>query len=227
MSLAKVLEKSPLTSRLSSHTREEFLRLFSEEVHPRGARDNSWDADRFFVFLIEGRIEVSRTNENTGRSLTLFLLGPGDGFDILKLLDSQQHDVQSEALDELRLLKARYEQVREFMAQHPDFNEAFYPYLGKQLRDIEDLATDLGLYPSLTRLARLILRKRGTSNGVTVPLLDSLSDEKLASMIGSVRQTINKHLQEWRSQGVLDGSKIAKLEALENIAGLRLVELTR
>lgn len=225
MTVDQVLETSPLTSRLSLEVRDEFRSIFKEETYPKATQANQWGADRFFVLIVQGKIEVSRFSVETGRSLTIFLLGPGDGFDILRLLDGEQHDVHSEALEQLTVLKTPYEEVRNFMACHPEFNRAFLPYLGKQFRELEDMATDLGLYSSLTRLARLVLREQGTSNGVTVPLLDTLSDEILANRIGSVRQTVNKHLQTWRKHHIIDKSKILNLEALEAIAQLRLTEL--
>jgi len=86
------------------------------------------------------------------------------------------------------------------------------PYLASKIRDQENLSTNLALHDISTRLSRLILKhinRISTYRGEQQEehkhhLINGLSDEVLARMVGSVRQVVNKQLQHWKSQGILN-----------------------
>ncbi len=60
--------------------------------------------------------------------------------------------------DDAETLYAPLPEVRSWIEKHPEFNRAFLPYLGKQIRSLEEPAADLALHDTITRLSRLILR---------------------------------------------------------------------
>jgi len=218
----EVLANSPLTGSLDEATLNDWLHLFREHRCPKGFGCSELVREKDFLFLVEGRLQVFRSHPQTGRSLTLWLLGPGDGFDVVRLLDGQEHDVQVEALEEVVFLAAPFQQVRNWIALHPEFNSTFLPYVSQQLRCVEGLATDLGLYHTVARLARVFLRHavRSAGDAVTVPLLHNLPNHHMAQMIGSVRQVVNHHLQNWRSHGLVSERDlvIGDLQELSAIA---------
>ncbi len=155
-------------------------------------------------------MQLTRIHPGTGKQITISILSEGDMYDVLTLLDGQSHDISPSALDDLKLLSAPIGEVRNWIREHPDFNDNFMPYLGKRIRSREALATDLGLYDAHTRLARLILRyvDSGDSShqdkpGIEVRLLHDLSNETLAHMVGSARQVVNRHLQAMKKDGIL------------------------
>ena len=95
------------------------------------------------------------------------------------------------------------------------------------MRGMEDLAVDLAMKDTVTRLARLILRytvseppfEKGSH---PVRLIHDLTHESLAHMIGSTRQVVNKHLPAMHREGVLDSRSnrlaVSNLEALKEQA---------
>ena len=164
--------------------------------------------ERFFI-LEEGRIEMSRVNPDTGRTITLDLLQPGDSFDVVVLLDGKAHDVILTPLEDIKVLSIPMHKMREWIWKYPALNQQFMPYLAKKIRDQEDKTTDIALYDTVTRLSRIILKNINNYHGLaenarTEHLVTGLSDEMLARMVGSVRQVINQHLQEWKKKGVID-----------------------
>ena len=224
----EVLLQSPLFAGLDGSLLDDMLLLFRRDTWLRGVHlDAEIFQERFFL-LIEGRLEVSRINPQTGRSITLFILGPGDGVDMMTLLNTKPHEIVSMALDDVALISVPIGTARDWIDQHPEFNRNFLPYLGEQMRQMEDLATDLVLYDTMTRLARLILRhieppQPNADDGMYhLKLIHDLHDEGLARMVGSVRQVVNRHLQRWRKQGILRKQKfhleITELEALQACA---------
>jgi len=223
------LAGSPLFAGLSDGLMDSMLGMFRRDNWRRGVQlDPSIFQQRLYL-LIDGRVEVTRINPQTGRSITLFLLGPGDGIDMITLLNERPHDITPVALEDVSLISVPLVEARAWLEKHPEFNRNFLPYLGDQMRKLEDLATDLALHDTMTRLARLILRYvkpaqagHGVGSGRCLHLINDLHDESLARMVGSVRQVVNRHLQHWRKQGILRKrhfqTVVSDLEALQEYA---------
>ena len=204
----RVLESSPLFGGLADETLVDMMSHFRRETL---SKKHSWRAtegrDRFYI-LISGRLKLFQINEGTGRSVTLFLLGPGDAFDVFSLLDGKPSGLYAEALDDLELLSAPVKEVRAWIQDHPEFNRAFLPYLGKSMRALADLVTDLALHDTETRLARLILRHVDEEDPHhTLRLINDLSHQQLAEMIGSVRAVVNRQLQHWKREKVIHSKR--------------------
>ena len=205
----EVLNKSPLFADLDNALLENMLAIFFYETRNRSdtaisPRDTS---DRLYI-IISGRAKVSVYNPDSGREHILFFIGPGDGFDLISLLDDQWHGAVATALEDMEVIFTTVEQAREWINQHPDFNRTFLPYLGKQMHGLADQVTDLSLYDTEARLARLILRHLVPGNLPNeIHLINDLSQETLASMIGSVRVVVTRHLQKWKQKKIISGKR--------------------
>ena len=191
---------------LSDQLIDEINRVGLIREYPKGYP--AMDADdtlRAFYIIIEGRLKVYQYNPHNNREQTLYLLGPHDMFDVLTVLDGLRHDVMTEAIDTVKALELPIEKVREWLDTNPAFNRAFFPYMAKQMRQVEELATDLSLYDTSTRLMKLILKNLDLKNPVKhLGLLQNLPHEEIASMIGTVRHVVNRHLQQLKREGVLN-----------------------
>ena len=204
-----VLHESPLLADLVQETLQDMLLSFHRETWKKNApaMSSSQTLEHFYL-VIAGRLKISRINPDTGRELTIFLLGPGDVFDVICLLDHREHEVIATALDDLEVLCAPLPEAREWIRKHPEFNRTLLPYLGKQIRSLEELASDLSLHDTATRLAKLILRHVDHENlQQELKLINDLSNEELAGMIGSVRVVVNRHLIKLKKEGVLETSR--------------------
>jgi CRP-like cAMP-binding protein len=205
----EILGQSPLFGSLDDALLEEMLGIFHYQTRDRGetAISPKQAADNFFL-IISGRAKVSVYSPDSGREHILFLIGPGDCFDLISLLDGDWHDAMATALDEMEVLTTPGQQAREWINQHPDFNRTFLPYLVKQIHGLADQVTDLSLYDTETRLARLILRNLVPDRlHQGVPLMNDLSQEALASMIGSVRVVVTRHLGKWKQERIISGRR--------------------
>jgi len=216
----KTLRRSALFGNLDDPVIEDMLLSFRMETWQRGSiiMDPEKTVQRFYV-LISGRVKIIRSNPDTGRQFTLFLLGPGDGFDVVALLDGRKHDISAVAVDDLEVLSSPIGTVHDWIERHPEFNKAFLPYIGRQIRQVSDLASDLALHDTETRLLKLFLQHTIQSNPhPRLKLICDLSHEELASMIGSVRTVVNRHLQELKKEGLVTGRRghleVTDLQAL-------------
>jgi len=158
-----------------------------------------------FHIIVSGRARIERINEETGRTITLFLFAPGDVFDLLQLLTNSPCDGILVAIDDLHLLTIQVKEARQWISAHPEFNLSFLPYLGQQIRTLAHLSGDLALHDTETRLAHLIMRHldRKKDGHFHIRLINDLSHEVLAGMIGSVRAVVNRQLQHWRKKGFI------------------------
>ena len=205
----KILSRSPLFASLDDTLLKDMLKMLHYEtrIKDETAISPKQASDRLYI-IIGGRAKVSVYNPDNGREHILFLLGPGDGFDLISLLDSEWHDAVATALDDMEVLSTTLQQAREWLNLHPDFNRAFLPYLGKQMHGLADQVVDLSLYDTEVRLARLILRHLVPDKlAQEIPLINDLSQETLASMIGSVRVVITRHLSHWKQKKIISGRR--------------------
>lgn len=140
---------------------------------------------------------------HSGREFTFFLLKERDVFDILCLLDGCDHDVYYETLDRVVLLTIPMDKMREWIVKHPNLNENFLPYLSQRMRILEEYASNIILIDTSTRLARLILQNIN-SESKELELINDLSNDEIASLIGSTRAVVNRHLQQFKNDGILN-----------------------
>ena len=129
-----VLHESPLFADLAEKTLQDMLLSFHHETWKKNApaMSGSQTLEHFYL-VIAGRLKISRINPDTGRELTIFLLGPGDLFDVICLLDRREQEVIATALDDLEVLCAPLPEAREWIRKHPEFNRTLNPFLTKPI----------------------------------------------------------------------------------------------
>ncbi len=223
VSTAATLRGSGLFRDVDDQLLGDILRKMHRETWARKRTVAAEDENKRFHVILSGRLQVVQTNEETGRIVTLFLLAPGDAFDLLQLLTGTPCEGTFVARDDLDLLTLPVDEMREWISSHPEINRSFLPYLGQQMRNLTHLAGDLALHDTETRLAHLIMRHvddEAADHHHHLKLINDLSHEVLAEMIGSVRAVVNRQLQHWRKQGIvsLDHGHIhiEKLQTLLN-----------
>ena len=177
------------------------------------------DTQNYFYFIVDGKLKLSQINFETSKEQTLYLLTRGDMLDIITLLDGKEHELFGEVLEATDLIEVPIDNVRYLLDKDPAFKELFFPYLAKQLRSMEDLAIDLSLYDVYERLVHMLLKfSRKEHDKETLEIIDNLSHEELASMVGSVRKVVNRNLQRLKKEGIIDISrKQLKLESLQKL----------
>ena len=232
-----LVQQSHLFSSLPPSVLQEMVEKFRVEEWPKNALVESNILTERFYILLEGQLEIKQSNPDTGREVTLDMLFKGDSFDVIVLLDQQPRDVILSPLTELKLISVPINIMRHWLWSYPLLNQKFLPYLGQKMRAQEELTTNIALHDVSTRLSRLLLKhidliKKYTGEQAHAHedhLINGYSDDVLARMAGSVRQVVNKQLQHWKSQGILNKKRnelmILDLEKLKKAARLTLDSL--
>lgn len=160
--------------------------------------------EHFFVIL-KGRIKVSQVELQSGKEQILKIMERGDMYDVVALLDGELHENILTALDDdTQILCFPMHVVRNWIFNSPNFNKVLFPYIAKQMRDTEELATDLSLYSTPERLMKLIVKNIDPEKPNRLKLIHDLPHEEIAAVIGTVRKVLNRHIQELKAKGVID-----------------------
>ncbi len=227
-----LVKQSPLFASLPEELIKEIAQHFHLIKWKKSDYINPDNLMTQFYFLQSGQLEMKRNNPDTGREVTLDMLYAGDSFDITTLLDGKPHNVILAPISSLQLISVPMEMMRKWIWTYPELNQKFLPYLAQKMREQEDLASSFVLYDTTTRLSRLILKHINRIQCFTgekedeqkTHLINGLTDEALARMIGSVRQVVNKQLQYWNSQGIVNKKRnqliINDLDAIYKEANL-------
>ena len=208
-SYLRILQRSPLFRALDETLLQGMVQHFQQESwQPGGTWPMGHELKRFFV-VAEGLLELTCTHPQTGRTATLFLLQPGDGFNVLTLFDGMRNNLTPVALTAVELLSVPMPIVRDWIETHVDFNRACSLSLSRELRTVQDFATDLVFHDTTTRLGKLILQHViPTTQDVddarrTALTVNNLSQEAIARMIGSSRVVVNRNLNQLKERGYI------------------------
>ncbi len=172
------------------------------------------ELSQYFYVIQKGRIKNYQLNLDNAKEQTIFILREGDMFDTITLLDGHAHDVMYEAMEDTDVIEMPIEMVRELITNNKAFNQKFFPYLAKQMRHMEELATDISLYSTEERLIKLLLQNLDPSNILKYNLIQGLSHTEIANLIGTVRHVVERHLKKLKADGLIE-SKSKTLQILD------------
>jgi len=162
------------------------------------------DALHYFYIFLSGKVKIFQMNLNNAKEQTIYLMGRGDMFDTVSLLDGQTHEVMVEVLESGKALRLPIGKVREWMYDYPVFGEIILKYVARQLRQVEELASDLTLYDTQERLLKLIVQNIERKDAEGHGILDGLSHTELAHLVGTVRHVVDRHIKRLKEEGILE-----------------------
>lgn len=174
-------------------------------------KDTLFDYDNtlnYFYIFLSGKVKIYQLNLHNAKEQTIYLLGRGDMYDVVTLLDANNHEVMAEILEGGTALQIPIRRAREWMYDYPAFGEVILRYIAKQFRKVEELATDLTLFNTQERLIKLIIQNININDNTkeTNPL-DGLSHTEIANLIGTVRHVVDRHIKQLKSDGILEDQR--------------------
>jgi CRP/FNR family cyclic AMP-dependent transcriptional regulator len=130
------------------------------------------------------------------------LLGPGDIFGELALLDGQPRSATVQAVTEIRTHVLDRGAFLDFLSNHPDAALAVSAALAARLRQADERLAESIFLDLPTRLGRYILQM-ATSGGKEHPLEVTANQRQLAETVGASRQSVNRILGQWERLGLI------------------------
>jgi CRP/FNR family transcriptional regulator, cyclic AMP receptor protein len=160
--------------------------------------------DALFI-IVAGEVKISLPSES-GDEAILVRLQQGDVFGELALLDGAPRSATATALGVVEAVVLPRARFRELIAEEPVVRDALLASLAGELRRLTTQVEELHFLDITGRLAACLVRM---ADGGTVlddgaiRLRTSLTQGDLAAMVGSTRQSVNKLLGQFTSDGYL------------------------
>jgi CRP/FNR family transcriptional regulator, cyclic AMP receptor protein len=174
------------------------------------------------LYVVEsGHVRIFKSSAN-GREQVLSIDGPGSSIAELPVFDGGNYPASAAAVDDATLLFVSKQGFHALCLAHPEVALKVLRVVGARLRRLVGIIEELSFTTVRHRLASFLLRlaqKEGkrTSEGVEVTL--PVSNQELASQIGTVRELVSRNLSRLQAAGMLkiDGRSvtISDLKALE------------
>jgi CRP/FNR family cyclic AMP-dependent transcriptional regulator len=158
--------------------------------------------------VLTGRLSITRrTGGGRGRSE---LIGPGETFGELSVLDPGPRERTATALTPVRLGALSRENYLGWALVRPHVAERLLRVLARRLRRTDDEALDLLFVDVGARLAKALTDLAArfgqeTPRGILVD--HGLSQAQLAEMVGTSRETLNKQLHGFAERGWLTAGR--------------------
>lgn len=138
------------------------------------------------------------TVDDLGQQMTMNVLGGGDVFGEITLLDGQSRTADAVAMEDTDMFFLPRQDFLSLLNREPPMALQLIDLLCARLRDVIGRLEETTFLPSVIRLARRIL-VLAADYGTDV----HASQEELASLTGVTRETVNRHLQSWKRTGII------------------------
>ena len=163
------------------------------------------DAGDALYVVVAGEVAIVLSTPD-GKELTLALLGPGDAFGELALLDGAPRSADAVARTAARLLLLSRAAALRRLAARPEAALSAMAALSRLVRRTNRLVYDLAFLEVRARLARVLWEQaeaRGEPGPGGLVALPRLTQSELAALTGVTRESVNKWLGRFAKLGVL------------------------
>lgn len=167
------------------------------------AKDEPGDA---MYIIARGRVKVVMPGDG-GREVILNILKAGDFFGEMALLEASQRSADVISAEDTRVLVLKREVFVEHVLQSPKIALNIMAELSRRLRRADELISDLALLDVGARIARIIA-ELGERDGVETEeglvVRERPTQQDIASMIGTSRETVSRMLSDWQRAGLIE-----------------------
>jgi len=221
MTLAPVLTKVPLFADLSEPETARIAEVARERTYPKNSvilfEDDPGDA---LYVVVSGSVKVVLIGED-GREVILSVLGVGDFFGEMALIDDEPRSAHVIAMEDAAMMVLRREDFHQRLREAPTIALGLLRTLSRRLREADEKIGGLVLLDVPGRVARLLLRMADENDGVQIT--KRVTHHTIAQMVGSSRETVSRTMRDLMDRGLLDVSRkaiaITNRPALEKMAG--------
>ena len=153
--------------------------------------------------ITAGKVKIGRKSVD-GRDSLITLMGPSDMFGELAIFDPGPRTSTVTALTELKTVVMSRSVLRSWIADRPEIAEQLLRVLARRLRRTNDNLSDLIFTDVPGRVAKQLLylaQRFGSRDGSALRVDHELTQEEIAQLVGSSRETVNKALSDFAQRG--------------------------
>ena len=169
--------------------------------------------------VLRGRVMISSPSVD-GRQVVLTTFREGDVFGEIALLDGKERTADATAATDCELLVVARRSLLALLERRPEIAHQLLIVLCERIRRTNEQVEDFAFLHLETRIAKALLRL-AQEEGQRAPASHlglKISQRALGEIVGSSRESVNKHLQDWKRSGIIELEKgsilIRDVEAL-------------
>ncbi len=153
----------------------------------------------YLYFLIGGLVKVYKSSSN-GKEQILHIAPPGESLNDVSTFDGGTNQASMLAMTPVTLYGIRKEALGIILREHPTIYTNILKALAYRIRRDSNLVEELSSTQVIGRLAKLLLGKYAGEES-TVGLW--LTQQDMASMIGTCREVVNRSLKIMEEKGAI------------------------
>ena len=170
---------------------------------PRGAAImHAGDVTDSLYIIVSGRLKVMM-GEPDGKEVILSILGPGEFFGEMGLIDDSPRSATVIAIEPCELLAVTKRAFKKALIEHIDVAMAVMRVLTRRLREADRKIGSLAMLDVYGRVARLLLDMSEDVNGEKV-VTKRLPKQDIAKMIGASREMVSLVMKDLQLSGYIE-----------------------
>ncbi|MGQ9707130.1 MAG: Crp/Fnr family transcriptional regulator [bacterium] len=207
MEVIDYIKRVPIFEGLDEVTLNSIIDFVYENEFEKGEIIIHYQSKGTKLFIIvSGTVKVLIPNPD-GREKILALLGEGECFGELSILDGEPTSATVEAIEKTHVLIIDGEDFIELLCENPDFCLNIIRILTKRLRNTDEEIRHLTFDRSMDRLYTLLLdlaitEGKSVEGGIVLP--KRLTHLELSELIGVGRETVSRNITKLIKDGLIN-----------------------
>jgi CRP-like cAMP-binding protein len=203
----EMLKKVSLFANVDEAELDKISSLLAEREIPKDTNIVSRDepGDSMFIIL-KGRVKVVIFGDS-GREVILTLLKTGEFFGEMALLDDLPRSASVVAAEDSKVLVLTRDQFAEYVRRNPAIGLNVMAELSRRLRRADEIISNLALLDVYSRVAHIMIdmaKRDGEECEEGILIRDRPTQQEIASMIGTSRETVSRVLSEFQRRGFVE-----------------------
>jgi CRP/FNR family cyclic AMP-dependent transcriptional regulator len=172
------------------------------------------DATDSLYIVLSGRLKVMMSDAD-GKEVILCILGPGEFFGEMGLIDDSPRSASVVAIESCELLSIAKRDFKKCLADNFEMTMAVMRGLVRRLREADRKIGSLALLDVYGRVARLLLDMSETVDGEKI-VTKRLPKQDIAKMIGASREMVSRVMKDLQMGGYIEvrGSNIVLRDSI-------------
>ena len=198
-----VLKSVPMFASFSPEELRALAAMVMRRSVPRGsAVMHEGDPVDSLYIVISGRLKVMM-GEADGKETILSILGPGEFFGEMGLIDDEPRSASVVTIEPCELLSIAKRDFKKCMAENFEMTITVMKGLVRRLREADRKIGSLALLDVYGRVARLLLDMAENVNGEKV-VTKRLPKQDIAKMIGASREMVSRVMKDLQTGGYIE-----------------------
>lgn len=198
-----LLKTVPLFAGLPDEQLHALVPVVTRRSAPRGSLIMAaGDPTDSLYLVISGRLKVMMSDSD-GKEVILSILGPGEFFGEMGLIDDHPRSASVVAMEPCELLALTRRDFRKCLAENFDMAMAVMRGLVKRLREADRKIGSLALLDVYGRVARLLLDMAEDVDGQKI-VTRRLPKQDIAKMVGASREMVSRVMKDLQMGGYIE-----------------------